>query len=324
MILKLIRKILFDYRFFLSKDKVYVLMFHKVNDDSDVFYKGMPTKTFYNLIEYIILHFQIVHFEEVEYLLGKQEKPLLVITFDDGMDDIRTNVYDFMMERKVKFTINIDTKILIDSKPQYFIQVYDILNHSTKIESYYDSKYMKERISVNYVQPYETESAFTYLLSPMRNSEKEDFIDRMRLNLGLQQNCFTKVLSANWIEKQKENTLISFGSHSHSHPIFSELNSEQIKTELSISRNLLEEILHKKIEVFAYPNGEAEEYTDGLIQNQGFKIILKTGDRLNHHGKFPSNIFYRINMYQQDLEMAILQSIGLLPKLRDIKTKIWN
>jgi len=324
MLLKILRKLLFDYSFFLNKKRVYILMFHKVNNNQDLFYKGMPTHTFYSLIDYLLKHFQIIHLTEISNLSFAKNKPYMVITFDDGMDDIRTHVFDYLMDKKVKFTCNIDTKILTDQKPQYFIQVYDILNQLKDDAHYFDPVYMVKPIYLNKINPYETELAFTTLLSKMTNIEKNDFIDRMLNKYNLSPSCFTKVITKDWIQNQKENSYIHFGSHSHSHPIFSELSSDQIKSELHISRTILEDILEQKIKVFAYPNGESEKSTDDLIQDQGFEIILKTGDKLNDINLNESTIFYRINMYHQCIEMAILQAIGLLPKLRILKSKIWN
>ena len=324
MILKFIRKILFNYCFFLKKDKVYVLMFHKVNDNSVVFYPGMPTHIFYQLIDYVNAHFEIIHFNELDQFSENNKKPLLIITFDDGMDDIRSHVFTYLMDRKIKFTINIDTKILIDSFPQYFIQVYDLLNQGINMESYYDSKYMKEGIKINYYQPHLTEAAFTKLLSPMSNVDKEDFIVRLRVNIGVKEAYSTKVLSREWIAQQKDNPLIVFGSHSHSHPVFTQIDVSEREKEIELSKTLLESILGKDITVFAYPNGECDTFTDDLLFAKGFCSILKTKDLVNTHMSIKKNEFYRINMYQSNLELAILQAIGILPKIRRLKSILWS
>jgi peptidoglycan/xylan/chitin deacetylase (PgdA/CDA1 family) len=324
MILKFIRKLLFDYRFFLKKDKVYVLMFHKVNDEYGPFYKGMPKVTFYKLIDYVSSHFEIIHFHDLETYSENNKKPLLIITFDDGMDDIRTNVFNYLMYRKIKFTINIDTKILIDSFPQYFIQVYDLLNQSDAIEGYYDPKYMKEVIKINYDQPYLTEAAFTSLLSPMNNDEKENFIDRMRKKLGVNESFSTKVLSKEWILQQKDNPQIVFGSHSHSHPVFTQIDIYEREQEIQLSKEILTLILGKEISIFAYPNGECDTFTDDLLFKMGFHYILKTNDALNLKSSITKKSFYRINMYHSNLELGILQSIGILPKIRWLKSILWS
>jgi peptidoglycan/xylan/chitin deacetylase (PgdA/CDA1 family) len=324
MILKFIRKLLFDYRFFLKKDNVYVLMFHKVNDEYGPFYKGMPKVTFYKLIDYVSSLFEIIHFHDLETYSENNKKPLLIITFDDGMDDIRTNVFNYLMYRKIKFTINIDTKILIDSFPQYFIQVYDLLNQSDAIEGYYDPKYMKEAIKINYDQPYLTEAAFTSLLSPMNNDEKENFIDRMRKKLGVNESFSTKVLSKEWILQQKDNPQIVFGSHSHSHPVFTQIDIYEREQEIQLSKEILTLILGKEISIFAYPNGECDTFTDDLLFKMGFHYILKTNDALNLKSSITKKSFYRINMYHSNLELGILQSIGILPKIRWLKSILWS
>jgi peptidoglycan/xylan/chitin deacetylase (PgdA/CDA1 family) len=323
LLLKFIRKLFFNYRLFLKKDRVYVLMFHKVNDENSMFYKGMPTQTFYELIEYVSTNFEIVHFDEINSL--STEKPIMVITFDDGMDDIRTNVFQYMINNNIKFNVNIDTKILQDNKPQYFIQVYDILNQHSNTEFYFDSKYMKSQIVFNSSSPFETEKDFTELLSKMSTNEKEDFILRMIEKCDFNPDFFSQVLSKEWIESQRMNDLIQFGSHSHTHPVFTNIPLSEVQSEIEVSKNILEELLKKKIKIFAYPNGESSQEIDGIISNYGYEFILKTKDILNYKSKTNSHkIFFRINMYHQHPEIAILQAIGVLAKLRSLKSKLWN
>jgi peptidoglycan/xylan/chitin deacetylase (PgdA/CDA1 family) len=298
-------------------------MFHKVNDEDVPFYKGMPTDSFYELIDYVRSHFEIIHFHDLETYSENNKKPLLIITFDDGMDDIRTNVFNYLMDRKIKFTINIDTKILIDSFPQYFIQVYDLLNQSNAIDVYFDPKYMKEEIKINYDKPFLTEATFTSLLSAMNNDEKEDFIDRMRKNLDVSEPFSTKVLSREWILQQKDNPQIVFGSHSHSHPVFTQIDIYEREKEIELSKEILTSILGKEISIFAYPNGECDTFTDDLLFKMGFHYILKTNDKVNMNSNNIKKSFYRINMYHSNLELAILQAIGILPKIRKLKSILW-
>jgi peptidoglycan/xylan/chitin deacetylase (PgdA/CDA1 family) len=298
-------------------------MFHKVNDLNSTYYPGVPTKTFEQLMQFVKQNFTVIHFKEIpDFAENKPKKPLLIITFDDGMDDIRTNVFDYMELNQLKYTINIDTKILIDGKPQYFIQIYDILNRNSKPVSYLDDRYMEYAIQISGEKPAKVESAFTNVLSRLKNDEKEDFIVRMHQNFNLTHPVCSNVLTNEWIAAQKDNPLIEFGSHSHSHPVFSGLSNDEIIAEITESKQILEEILHKKVTIFAYPNGIGNSKNDQLLRQFGYEYILYTQDKLNI--KANNKFYFRMNMYHASLERAILQMLGILSKIRTLKHKVWN
>jgi peptidoglycan/xylan/chitin deacetylase (PgdA/CDA1 family) len=320
-ILRMIRFILFDFSFLLKKDNLYVFMFHKVNDKNEFFYKGMPTETFKKLIFFVEKRFQIIHFKDVDKFKedSSLKKPLLIITFDDGMSDISENVYSFLEKHQIKYTINVDTNILYTNRPQYFVQIYDILNNVPKFNSYFDSKFMKNEIQINYSNSIETESQFTELLSNMNNSTKEIFIERMVQKLNFDKSNFSGVISKEWIFKNRDNPLIVFGSHSHTHPIFNKLSNQEIINELELSKNILEDLINKPVDVFAYPNGACSKEIDEIIKNKGFKYVLKTEDKLNEYRITSENqCFYRINQYHQNTEVALLHSLGILSFIKKI------
>lgn len=321
--LQYLRKLTCNYSFFQNSKKIYVLMFHNVNDLNSTYYPGVPTKTFEQLMQFVKQNFTVIHFKEIsDFVENKLKKPLLIITFDDGMDDIRTNVFDYMEGNQLKYTINIDTKILIDGKPQYFIQIYDILNQNSKPVSYLDDRYMKHPIQLSGEKPAKVEFAFTNVLSRLKKHEKEDFIARMQQEFGVVQPKFTKVLTKEWIALQKDNPLIEFGSHSHTHPVFSTLSNDEIIAEITESKQILEYILDKKVTIFAYPNGIGNSQSDKLLRQVGYEYILYTQDKLNI--KASNKFYFRINMYHASLERAILQILGILSEIRTLKQKLWN
>lgn len=320
LLLKIIRFLLFDYRFLLNSKDLYVLMFHKVNDRDDVFYKGMPVKTFQQLINYVQRHFKIIHFDEIENELidKKRKKPLLIITFDDGMKDIEEHVFPFLAEKNIKLTINIDTMILESGKPQYFVRVYDILNHKKGFDSYYDQKYMQNEISIQQNSLVEVEKKFTDLLSSMNNIQKEEFIQRMAENLEFKSEQLSGVLTKTWLAKNKHNSLIRFGSHSHTHPILDKISGEELEIELVKSKQILEKNLEKSITIFAYPNGISTLEIDQKIKEKGYTYILKTEDKINRSVSLRTFSFFRINQYHESSEIAILHTLGILNYLRKL------
>ena len=70
------------------------------------------------------------------------------------------------------------------------------------------------------------------------------------------------------------------GAHTHSHPIMAKLNNDALREELTLNRQLLQEITGTEISSFAYPNGRADQdFTAAhaaLLRETGFECALTT------------------------------------------------
>jgi len=84
---------------------------------------------------------------------------------------------------------------------------------------------------------------------------------------------------------------VSFGSHSCSHRILTKLSRYEIKRELDLSYQALQErqLDINYVPVFCYPNGMYSEEIQGLVKDCGYKAAV--GGRPGSEGKFPRNWF---------------------------------
>ena len=80
----------------------------------------------------------------------------------------------------------------------------------------------------------------------------------------------------NWTEilELQETGLVSFGSHSLSHPHLNKLSRAQLDRELSESKKALEKKLGKKIEFFAAPYGEYSANHLNAFSKAGYRAAL--------------------------------------------------
>jgi peptidoglycan/xylan/chitin deacetylase (PgdA/CDA1 family) len=104
-------------------------------------------------------------------------------------------------------------------------------------------------------------------------------------------NNLDEYLNTHQILEMKQNN-ITFGCHTHSHPILSELSIDETRKEISISKNILENILGNKISVFAYPKGKSHHFNETTIKelkNAGFKAAYT-----NENGDISNSDIYRL------------------------------
>jgi peptidoglycan/xylan/chitin deacetylase (PgdA/CDA1 family) len=302
------------YPFRSKRNTLLVLMFHQVNDKNSLFYPAMPVQVFKELLEFIDKYYEVIHFSEIEnYYSSRNKKPAAIISFDDGNFDILQNAYPILNKLNLKFNINIDTEILETGKSQDFVRAYDILNE-TKIDSFMNPKFMDKPIEINKKNPIETEFEFTELLSNLTTKKRREFIDEMATITGMDDHLFSKVLSKEDLRKLSESRLVEIGSHSHSHSILTKIPSEQVVYELKHSKEILEEITGKKIEVIAYPNGVFNNSIDELSIELGYKFILKTNDKINLITQtiLDNKYFERVNQYHRSIELALAHTYGII------------
>jgi len=72
---------------------------------------------------------------------------------------------------------------------------------------------------------------------------------------------------------------ISFGSHTHTHPILTEISLESAEKEICQSKNVLEEKFGDFIKLFAYPLGQPKIFNTSIIEllkKHGFKLACST------------------------------------------------
>jgi len=77
------------------------------------------------------------------------------------------------------------------------------------------------------------------------------------------------------------------GAHTLSHPILSNLRSENAMAEIKGSKKYLEELLHHRVEMFCYPKGRYNDQTVELVKQAGFLGARTTNLELG----FPRNPF---------------------------------
>jgi peptidoglycan/xylan/chitin deacetylase (PgdA/CDA1 family) len=75
---------------------------------------------------------------------------------------------------------------------------------------------------------------------------------------------------------------IAFGSHTVTHPILTEISTQDSENEIKNSKVAIEKILNTKVEFFAYPKGKRKNFNEiikTLIKNAGYLAALTTENK---------------------------------------------
>lgn len=115
-----------------------------------------------------------------------------------------------------------------------------------------------------------------------------DFINK---NLCLIDNANFTSMCWSQIMDMVNSGIISIGSHTHTHPILSQIPNSKVIEELTISKNIIEERINECVNHFAFPNGQINDFPpnhDSLLIHTGYKSGLSTIWSCNN---MPSDIY---------------------------------
>jgi peptidoglycan/xylan/chitin deacetylase (PgdA/CDA1 family) len=313
---------MFDYLpFRKNKSSLLILIYHQVNDDSRLYYPPVPTDVFYKTCLFLKKYYTIIHVNEIEeYFKSKKRKPAAIITFDDGLNDIKTNVVDFITKNKIKISLNIDTEILETGKPQDFMRIYDILNTTGFESTYFDEELMSEPIVIDRAKPFEVEVNFTQILTCLNVQDRRVFVNRFATHAGMNENDYTHVLTKEDIIEYSKSPLIEFGSHSHTHPILPKIDQISLGKELQQSKQHLEALTSKPITIIAYPNGISNENVRETAITLGYDKLLHSNNTINTF-QTKKYDFDRVNQYHADFEIGIANMYGILLRIKRLIKK---
>lgn len=260
----------------LRKDRsCIILAYHRFVDDRSVYLSKGPVMhhqitEFDKEIAYIRKHYDIISIDEAVSAIKSRRgfaRPAVVLTFDDGYLDNYTLAYPVLKKYNVPATIYLTTGLIGTSERTWPDRIeLALMETSARQFAHPDlfsgspipisTKAEKEKVCLDIGQA----------LKPMPYDRRVQILEEVLESLGLNGNGEGMPrMMLNWEEvKEMAANGITFGSHSHTHPILSKMPLEEAKEEILISKKILEEHLGAEVEHFAIPNGGKDDFSEEL------------------------------------------------------------
>ncbi|MBI4358821.1 MAG: polysaccharide deacetylase family protein [Candidatus Omnitrophica bacterium] len=107
-----------------------------------------------------------------------------------------------------------------------------------------------------------------------------------------------------------DHPLVTFGSHTISHPNLTAISSEQAWFEIKASKDEFEDAFQKPFHYFCYPEGSFNEEVIQLVEKAGYRLAFKTS--LKHLEGFPQTSYTlrRIKVRQRGDLLAFWFSVA--------------
>ena len=259
-----------------------ILIYHRIDDNNDFFLDSMPTHVFENQMRYLSMHFNIYPLEEMIERMKAKDVPdnAIVITFDDGYRDVYTHALPILKKYSIPATIFLTTDAIDSRRILWHDMVFSAFKRTTALslkDFGHDTKTYS--LTTSEARLFAEREVLQFLKSldqQTRMSWISYLTDQLQV-VGIKE---MPSLMMTWNEiKLMHQEGISFGSHTHTHPILSKISSYEVYKEVHDSKQLIEAKLGIPANCFAYPNGKMDDFnetTKSLLKEAGYTCALTT------------------------------------------------
>ncbi len=278
------------YRLNFLRNKCYILPYHMVADEPNLFFPEISTSQFEKQIHHLVRNYHILSLEEIIERInnGKSLRRCVAITFDDGFKNNYERAYPILKKYNIPATIFLISGCIENGQPPWFIKFRYAFQSTRKMELKIDLR--GETLAmplITFQDRLECSNKIMSILKCSANEERTDLLDK--IFHALKVNDFTELngMMLSWDQiKEMSGNRISFGAHTVSHPILSQISLKDAEKEILMSKDVIEAHVGKKINIFAYPFGRQAQYSLGLIallQRGGFICAVTTEHGENNH-----------------------------------------
>jgi peptidoglycan/xylan/chitin deacetylase (PgdA/CDA1 family) len=278
-------------KFLLVKD-IPILTYHRVCDISniedypfDIELISTDTENFSWQMEFIKKHYNPIHLSRIiDYLDEDIALPLnpIVITFDDGFDDVYENAFPILKKFDIPASLFITTSFVDEEKTIWYERLAHFILQADYLivvaELGFEIPASKD---ISLRRQYYSQLVEQLKLLP--NIKRVELLEELYKNYN--ENYYATSSSVrslsrplNWEQiVEMSESILEVGSHSLTHPVLTSLTNEDLKDELVESKNILESKLEIKIDTIAYPVGTEfafDERVEVATADAGYKLGL--------------------------------------------------
>lgn len=269
---------------------VVVLIYHRVLDaDKDPQQLCVSKENFHSHIQYLKKNFNVLSPDGFYEMLVKKnnfKSRSVLITFDDGYYDNFENALPVLKSLDAGALFFVSTSNI--GKDAFFF--WDELELIFKIVSdklkTVDFEFAGLKISCDWSTPESKMKSFHKIHREIKYSKeftRRTFLKKFREACNIDDAALIsyskdyRVMKSEEIKEISSHLLSSVGAHTHTHSPLNVYGYNEQYSDITISKNKLEEITGRKIEYFSYPFGSCEDYDHNSLEicrELGFKLAF--------------------------------------------------
>ena len=268
----------------ITAHKARIVVYHGVTKEiPKVFnWQQIPLAQFIEHMKHLKKHYHVVPLPillEVMRNKKKYPKRWVALTFDDGYENNFSVVYPILRDLNFPATFFISTAFIENgNKSLWFDLIYN------EIVNYPGSDIDLSSCGLGILDT-STISAKSHAISLLCHQLKLFSYQEMLATLeGVFKKEMKKIGEGilfpgmDWkqIRILALDPLMTIGGHSHTHPILTNLSTEEAWREIDTNKKLLESHTKKPVAIFSYPNGNWDARLVSLLKRAGYEFALTT------------------------------------------------
>ena len=296
-----------------------VITYHRISDVPCPFDPlVVSSETFEKQIVFLRKHYRILSGLELVYLIQSRDRvppQSCVITFDDGWRDNYTHAFPILRRYTVPALIFLATDFIDTNKIFWYERLKGLIHCIAENFDQEDrSGYLKgwpQDLAIKMKKLFVSELTkrlylvqdFIIHLKSYPPDRINDLIHMLEENLGSMGLEYTRTMLS-WDEVQEmagEN--IIFGSHTKTHALLTTISESETVTELTDSKNVIEEKLSEQVYFLSYPNGFYNAKIASLAKELGYLAAFTCNSGENYPGINPFE--FRRKHLREDRSMGL-------------------
>jgi len=298
------------------------LNYHRIGISNHVSDPGLfssSVEQFEEQVRFIKKRYAIVSLEEATEFIKHPSRPgttCVLLTFDDGYLDNYQIAYPILRSQGVSATFFLVSSFVGNNKLPWWDLIAWILGR-TNIKSFNVDYPIKTHINMEENGYEENLRTLLKNYKSYQNQDSNKFIKCLREACHVYDDpSSTNRLFMNWDEvREIRRGGMCIGSHTHSHEILAKLPLKKQVEEIAISKAIIEEKLHERVNALAYPNGDRSCFsvdTYKALHECGYKIAFSYYGGVNLPGKTSAFDVRRMaiesNMPINNIRLSIITS----------------
>ncbi len=264
-------------------------MYHRFSEGENCF--AISRDVFREHLSYLTKRYFIIPLSElIDYLKSDKSLPanVVALTIDDGYLDAYEIAFPVLKEFGVPATVFVVTDFL-DKKDWVWTDkmryVFSRVEEREVSLQFGDKKLEMNLNSANL--RFQSAARVNDILKRMNEGDKKKNLNQIASSFKVEiPDLPTKEFAPfSWQQaREMDKNNVAIESHTVTHPILTNINDEQLQTELTASRERLKSELERDANIFCYPNGNYDERVRNAVDRSGYTSAVTTVEGFNEKG----------------------------------------
>lgn len=252
-----------------NRHRLLVLMYHGVVEKAlePFCWHQLPVAQFRRQMAWVRANYSVLPLEHALDLMKRDELPerSCAITFDDGYENVLDVAAPVLEMERFPAHVFLVTDLVGTSEVPWPDRVWLAFHHASAARVHLPALGL---VTLGLETPSRRAAALDAVLGVLKGKsavEKDALITRLEEGLGVERaRRPDDFRMASWeaVRKAAAAGLLTFGPHSRTHDILSQVGDEEVERQIAGSREDVERRLGTHPTAFAYPNGRVEDFDD--------------------------------------------------------------